>query len=511
MKKLISIFLMAMLLMTTVPFTTLANGDLLEVYNSATGEATYETPMNANVQQMYTDLRYYSSTSTGTRSTSADINTGAASAIGWGSGKGNYVTFMRFPLSAVAVAEGKRIDSVTLNVTFAEAYDFTSSNRVLAAYKDFTTTTLGETISYLDKTYSDLTANTNLVGSVELNKSYEAGDTVSIDVTDYVRSLVDAGASSADFALTIPDADAQYKIYPVQRKLSSGSNVKLKPHLSVITEVAADSYPTIDTVANEGKTKIQMQTTAADTFSNTSVDVFYGSGKTLTYNVNCKTAGEYYLTVYIVNKYSGSKKCTLTVNDGASITESLSSSNAVDGATEAQVRSRLKAHKFAINLVQGKNVIELSPGSSNLGLCLVELTNYNRAEIGDGYNITEKGIEVRAINQPKVTDYPTVVYKVYDTIAAAKAAGVTSANLTAQISNATSDRLVETVSFIAATYNSQKQLENVEIVSYDEIAKSTQNTIDFGSFQIDDVEKIKFFVWTDGTLKPITASASIEE
>ena len=235
MKKLISIFLMAMLLMTTVPFTTLANGDLLEVYNSATGEATYETPMNANVQQMYTDLRYYSSTSTGTRSTSADINTGAASAIGWGSGKGNYVTFMRFPLSAVAVAEGKRIDSVTLNVTFAEAYDFTSSNRVLAAYKDFTTTTLGETISYLDKTYSDLTANTNLVGSVELNKSYAASDTVSIDVTDYVRSLVDAGASSADFALTIPDADAQYKIYPVQYKFSSESNVKLKPHLTVGT------------------------------------------------------------------------------------------------------------------------------------------------------------------------------------------------------------------------------------------------------------------------------------
>ena len=129
----------------------------------------------------------------------------------------------------------------------------------MKVYGGFTDAAFGEAITY-GKTFDELMA-LDCAGSVTLSAgSHAANTTLEIDITDYVKPLIQSDAESVDLALAMPDADVLIKLYNVTRKQLSTNAMSYKPHITVETEYTADSYPTIDTVANEGKTKIQMQT-----------------------------------------------------------------------------------------------------------------------------------------------------------------------------------------------------------------------------------------------------------
>ena len=268
-------------------------------------------------------------------------------------------------------------------------------------------------------------------------------------------------------------------------------------------------YPAIDTQLNEGKTKIRIQTT--DTiYGNFSAGMLYSSsgGRTLSYTVNCETAGKYYLTVYVAEKYSdGSFTGTLKVNDGESTGVTYLTSNGLGKSnTDVAVNKRgSRPNTFEVDLVAGENTLSLTYSGSNYGIGFVELTNYDRADIGTDWSISEKGFEVEADVQP--TDTHIAVYKVYDSIIEAVTAGHKKGSMIVQVSNPTSD-VKKNIELIAEKYN-DGVLQESEVLSIPIFCKTTQTTFDLGEFTFGEANEYRFYVSTGGSSpQPLTETVT---
>lgn len=484
---------------------------------NATGNGTF-----AHKDEIYESVKFYDRevpTAVGVNSNANESDrVGSSIAVGYDT-NGDWASFLRFPLSNLNIPANEVVTKAELALVTKYGSTHTGS-WTLNAYGGFTDVAFGQELTF-NKTFSELTASDKIVGTTPTTPlvldAAAQFTPVSIDVTDYVAGLLASDAVSADICLAAPGASAKLELCSGSMKSNSGANYK--PRL-IITTMVDPNYgiPAIDTVANEGKTKIRMQTT--DTaFSNTSCGLVADNKTTITYNVNAKTAGKYYFSVYTAsNQFNNAgdgvstKPSSLTVNDtklDASDSIFKVSTCKAEPAilTDPTVTPDYLYHNiYEIDLIRGNNTIAVYKGtSSQFGIAYVELTNYPRTAATNTKAIAEKGIEIPATVQPINVVKPTVVYKVYDSIAAAN---VARGNVVMQLAGGTESH-ADDCYYIAASYDSNNKLQDVELLSFPHYRWTTR-TVDFGEFSLEGISYIKVFAFDGTPLAPVANFGAID-
>ena len=480
--------------------TNATGGQNFTIYNTVDGTTANATGNGTHTHkdEIYESVKFYkTNVSIGTNSNANEKSTVASEIkVGYDT-NGNWASFLRFPLPDIPANE----IITKAELAFVTKYNSTHTGTWnLNAYKDFTDVAFGNTLMF-DKTFSVLTDSDKLVGSTPLTLESAGQFTpITVDIKGFVEELVRNDVASVDICLAAPGAENILSLCSGSMKSNNGAGYK--PRLIITTEVdPVYGLPAIDTVANEGKTKIRMQSQDNVEFSNTTCGIITGSSAEATYTVNAKTAGKYYFSLYTVDHYAqaNNRSGNLIVND-TKIAESYKTApyagwNA-DGVL-GTITSRLYQNSFEVDLVKGKNTIKYECKSSHLGLAFVELTNYERAAYTDSRAISEKGIEVPASVQPVVVSYPTEVYKVYDSVSEVPG---NRGNITMQVKG--NGDVVSSCYYIAATYDKDGYLVDAEVFTLPFYTQTSKN-INFGEFNLEGVDSVRIFALDANTLASI--------
>ena len=534
-KKIFSLMVAGLLLSATVFASVTTPLLLAQASEEITGETkTYVLFATADgafagkgnysaINGVYESMRFYTSDESDGGIATSNTTSPFTFALGQQAVEGKDAQFaglFRFPINLLNLPANESVVQASLKLTSRYNKEYSVGDGFdIKAYGGFTNATYGEAIPEDgDKTFAEITAAEALAGGTTVTADLSSLTPVYIDVTPYVAGAVSAGSSSADLAVAAPSETTacEFMSGASNYGATNSDDKKYAPMLIITTEVDPNyGLPEIDTASNEGKTKIRMQTQSEVAFANDSCGITQGTNADTTFTVKAKTAGKYYFGVYSVTRTAAEstvgRKGSLIVN-GTTVAsaDDLYKLNRVasyttDAVVPADIAKSVYLTVFEVDLIAGKNTIKIDSGSSQLGFAYVELTNYARADVGaESRNISEKGIEILAANQPdlSVTVLPAVSYKVYDSIADVPSS-IAKGNVTMQLSG--EGNAVDSVSYIAASYDDNGYIKEIKVIKLPLGKRATKN-VDFGEFNLSGIDYIKVFAFDASSPAPIAAS-----
>lgn len=336
------------------------------------------------------------------------------------------------------------------------------------------------------------------------------------------------GASVAEFLCnnsSFTDVNVEY-IYLTEGENTlefSVEDISTQARLKSITLDHIDNNMAIIDSASAGKVKIEYMADSSVEYSNDSIGMVSGSGAQLDCYVNVKTAGTYYLISYSLGKYVGTRTYSLSINGGeeTEINSYSFAAGSFDEVTDSKARTLMFPCVSTVNLDAGLNKLSMITTGTQTGFTMAELTNYpvDVTVIGD-----------RTIGnlymQSAIGSYTSLkktanAYRVFDTVAEAKVAGVSSVNVIANMNKMAVSDTVNGNCFILAPYTAQGNLaDSVKVYNSLTMPKTTTSTletaitfraVDFGIYSLDIVNNFKVF-WLDNldTITPATACKEIK-